>query len=157
MCGVIKSVQESWNTTPRRVKFWLLGGVFPTFITLAIAVFCDMWVGYTVLQALSNHFLDFCLAIFTLAVSIFSAALDYGRKINKNKRTAVIAKSVSLGLLCAFLFLSLYFRKLLIERQIGDLTPPYLLMIARIAIVFIAFFVIQTGIFLEKETNSPSA
>lgn len=157
MCGVGKSLKERWRTTPRRVKFWLLGGVLPTFVTLAVVVFCDMWVGYTLLQALSNHFLDFCLASFTLAVSIFGAALDLERQIEEDKRLFVIFASAFLWFLGSFLFLILYLRKIHIEKQMEDFTSRPLLVAVHVAVVIVAFLVIQTGIFLEQETNSPSA
>lgn len=156
MCRACKSIKKRWHATPRRVKFWLVGGVLPTIAALALLVFGDMWVGYTLAQAASNHFLDFCLTTFTLAVSIFSSAVDIERQINRDKRMAVIGASVGLGFLCAIIFCFLYYRNLLIEKGIEDMTPPSLLCGAHVIFIIVALLVVRTGIMLEKETTSQS-
>lgn len=158
VCTVRRNLKDRWSAIPRRVRFWLVGGVLPTFATLALLVFGDMWIGYKFTQALSNHFLDFCLSTFTLAVSIFSGAVDLDRQIDQKKRISVIGTSAGLGFFCVIIFCFLYYRKLLIDKQIQgiqEMTPSNLITFVHIIFIILAFGVIRTGIKLEKETASP--
>jgi len=153
---LLKRIKEkiSYYTTPQRVRLWLLWGVLPTFATLVLLVFGDMWVGYTFIQAISNHFLDFCLTTFTLAVSIFSAAISHERNIEYNYRVAAIGAAAAWGIICLVIFCFLYYRNLLIEKGIEDMTPPLLVKMVHSFFIIIALLVIRTGIMLEKRTNS---
>ena len=148
-----ETLKTQWTHMSKRSKNWLLWGVVPTLGTLILLVFGDMWVGYSPLQAISNHFLDFCLTMFTLSVSIFSAATDLNRKLEKDDRVMTIGASAGLSVLCIVIFCFFYYRDLLIERGFEDLTPPSILCIAQFLFVVFAFLIIHTGIVLENKTT----
>lgn len=162
MCEKCKLLQKQiyskivFYTTPKRVRLWLIWGVAPTFVAILLLIFGDMWVGYTFIQATSRHILDFCLTIFTITVSVFSAAMDEERQIEQSKRFSSAKSSAVLGIFCAFIYAFLYYRKLVIEKGMDDYTPQPLLIFAHIAFIIIAWLVIRAGIMLEKATADES-
>lgn len=146
--------QSQWTHMSKKAKTWLLWGVSPALVLLIFLVGGDMWVGYSLIQAISNHFLDFSLTMITLAISIVSASVDLNRNITKNDQRNIIGASAGLAVLSIFIFCFFYYRELLLEKgfeDIANLTPPSMLNVAHAALVIFAFFIIHTGIVLENK------
>lgn len=131
---------------------WIKLGVLPSYLPIILVILFDLRSGYTIINIINRHILDFLLIIFAIAVSVFSSAMILYKKSKSMKNTEKaenhILYSVLIGLSC-----SIYF-----AIQYDEITQEDALSLERIFIciiqIIITFLLIYKGMQTEEKLGT---
>lgn len=83
---------------------WICYTALPSIFTYILACIYDLILGFTILQSISNHFLEFILMIFAISISIYSSAMNIERKVSSTIKEI----SAGISVICCFICLVFY-------------------------------------------------
>ncbi|MBD5525770.1 MAG: hypothetical protein HDR04_15395 [Lachnospiraceae bacterium] len=96
-------MEEHYSNKVRAFR-WFFYTALPSIFTYMLACIYDLILGFTIIQSLEKHFLEFILMVFAIAISIFGSAMNIERKITPLMKEIYVGLSV----LCCFICLVFY-------------------------------------------------
>lgn len=96
-------MKEHYSNKARAFR-WFFYTALPSIFTYMLACIYDLILGFTMIQSLEKHFLEFILMVFAIAISIFGSAMNIERKITSLMKEIYVGLSV----LCCFICLVFY-------------------------------------------------
>lgn len=149
--------EDECYTDRERAWRWIFYTALPSVFTYVLACIYDFILGYTIIQSLSNHFLEFILMVFAISFSIYGSAANIERKIKKKTKEKFTGISVICCFACLVFYGFLYYLST-IESDDSKTTiiDPKAAIIIRILFVLLATIVIYAGFYFEANTKESS-
>lgn len=129
-------------TKEERAKRWVMYCVIPTFCAFFLAVGFDLYLGYSLISVIKNHYYDLFLTIFSILVSIFASAVDFSINILPKTREKYLYFSGGSALLIMAFYSFAYSREEIFTLR---------LLISLVIVLFFAILVIRMGYKFEIE------
>lgn len=128
-----------------RASRWFFYTALPSIFTYMLACIYDLILGFTIIQSLEKHFLEFILMVFAIAISIFGSAMNIERKITPIMKEICVGLSVFCCFICLVFYGFLYYPS---GNKDGNVIT-----IIHIVFIIIAFLIICLGIVFEIKTD----
>ena len=143
-------MKEHYSNKVRACR-WFFYTALPSLFTYVLTCIYDLILGFTFIQSLDKHFLEFILMVFAIAISIFGSAMNIERKITPAIKEIYVGLSILCCFICLVFYGFLYYP--------SDKKEAKVITIIHIIFIIIAILIIILGISFEiksdkkKETN----
>lgn len=128
-----------------RASRWFFYTALPSIFTYMLACIYDLILGFTIIQSLEKHFLEFILMVFAIAISIFGSAMNIERKITPIMKEIYVGVSVFCCFICLVFYGFLYYP--------SGSKKENIITILHIVFVIIALLIICLGIIFEIKAD----
>lgn len=152
-------INEDESYTDReRAWRWIFYTALPSVFTYVLACIYDYILGYTLLQSLSNHFLEFILMVFAISFSIYGSAANIERKIKKKTKEIYTGLSVVCCFACLVFYGFLYYMSTIdSDESKTPIIDSNVALFIRVVFVILATIVIYAGFCFEAKAKESSS
>lgn len=133
-------MEDQYSNLARALR-WIFYTALPSIFTYILACIYDLILGFTILQSISNHFLEFILMIFAISTSIFGSAMNIERKVSSKIKEIIVGLSVLCCFICLVFYGFLYY-----PSEIRDKKVVHFM---QIVFAIIALFIMCLGFIFE--------